>query len=300
MIHVDNAPYSLDDSQVLQRLKRFEDRYPEVRTIIGGAPWRYRRSGGSTRPLIMWPGIQGGGEVFFEVVLELGEVLDIITVTAPPISQPEEMAQAHATFMDALRLDRASMFGTSLGGSVLQVFCIRYPQRVAQVFLSNTFADATPYLAKLPPASAVSAQRTGDSVRKSLAAITQGTFADPGQRALQRVLNAIVGSVQTAEEVKSRMTLLRNSVPIGRIPIPMEDLMIIDSDDDPAILPEMRLEIRTRYADADRYEINGGGHYPAIQRPAGVIRAIRSRLNQLRVRLNQTRPSAGDTSISAN
>jgi hypothetical protein len=63
-------------------------------------------------------------------------------------------------------------------------------------------------------------------VRKSLAAVTQGTFADPGQRALRRVLNAVAGSVRTAEEFKSRMTSLLNSVPVGCIPIPIEHLMI--------------------------------------------------------------------------
>jgi hypothetical protein len=42
------------------------------------------------------------------------------------------------------------------------------------------------------------------------------------------------------------MTLLLNSVPVGCIPIPVEHLMIINSDDDPAVLPEMRLKIPTR------------------------------------------------------
>jgi hypothetical protein len=79
-----HQPYLLDVDKVTDRLTRFQSIYQEKASLIDGQQWRYRRTGSSARPLVMLPGIQGGGAVFFDVALALGEKLDLITVTAPP------------------------------------------------------------------------------------------------------------------------------------------------------------------------------------------------------------------------
>src|SRR6202035_1549007 len=78
-------PYLLDVDEVAGRLTRFQSTYQEKVSLIDGQRWRYRRTGNSARPLVMLPGIQGGGAVFFDVARALGDKLNLITVTAPPI-----------------------------------------------------------------------------------------------------------------------------------------------------------------------------------------------------------------------
>jgi hypothetical protein len=95
-------PYLLDVDKMADRLTRFQSTYQETITLIDGQRWRYRRTGKSARRLVMLPGAQGGGSVFFDVALALGRKLDLITVTAPPIVDAAAMADARAKFLLAL------------------------------------------------------------------------------------------------------------------------------------------------------------------------------------------------------
>src|ERR1700737_5339957 len=89
-------PYLLNIEKVADRLTRFQSTYQEKVSLIDGQRWRYRRTGDSARPLVMLPGVQGGGSVFFDVALALGGNLDLISVTAPPIVNAAAMADAQA------------------------------------------------------------------------------------------------------------------------------------------------------------------------------------------------------------
>src|SRR5260221_6536078 len=89
-------PYLLDVDKVTDRLTRFQSTYQEKVSLIDGQLWRYRRTGSSARPLVMLPGIQGGGSVFFDVALALGGKLDLITVTAAPIVDAAAMADTQS------------------------------------------------------------------------------------------------------------------------------------------------------------------------------------------------------------
>jgi hypothetical protein len=99
-----HQPYLLHVDKVTDRLTRFQSTFREKVSLIDGLLWRYRRTGNSARPLVMLPGIQGGGSVFFDVALALGRKLDLITVTAPPIVDAAAMADAQAEFLLALRI----------------------------------------------------------------------------------------------------------------------------------------------------------------------------------------------------
>src|ERR1700694_397004 len=91
-----HQPYLLDVDKVTDRLTHFQSTYREKVSLIDGQRWRYRRTGSSARPLVMLPGVQGGGAVFFDVALVLCGKLDLITVTAPPVVDAAALADAQA------------------------------------------------------------------------------------------------------------------------------------------------------------------------------------------------------------
>src|ERR1700674_266320 len=193
-----HQPYLLDVDKVADRLTRFQSTYQEKVSLIDGQRWRCRRTGNSARPLVMLPGIQGGGAVFFDVALALGDKLDLITVTAPPIVDAAAMADAQAEFLLALRIQKIDLFGSSLGGYLAQVFSIRHPDMVGQMFLANTFADPRPFLAKAPSADTVAAQPAAGVMASNIAPTLTAHASDAGQVAMQTVMCALVGPVQTA------------------------------------------------------------------------------------------------------
>ena len=273
-----HQPYLLEVDKVVDRLTHFQSIYQEKVSLIDGQRWRYRRTGNSARPLLMLPGIQGGGSVFFDVALVLGAELDLITVTAPPIVDAAAMADAQAEFLRALHIQKADLFGSSLGGYLAQVFSIRHPDVVRQVFLANTFSDPRPFLAKAPSSDSVAAQPAADVMASNLAPVLTIHPTDAGQVAMQTVMRSLVGPVQTADEYKARLMTLLESRPIDRMPFSDDRVVLIDDEADPGILPEMRSLIRDRYGSAWHYMIAGGGHLPAIQRPYSVVSALLDRL----------------------
>jgi maspardin len=273
-----HQPYLLEVDKVVDRLTHFQSIYQEKVSLIDGQRWRYRRTGNSARPLLMLPGIQGGGSVFFDVALVLGAELDLITVTAPPIVDAAAMADAQAEFLRALHIQKADLFGSSLGGYLAQVFSIRHPDVVRQVFLANTFSDPRPFLAKAPSSDSVATQAAEEVMASNLAPVLTIHPTDAGQVAMQTVMRSLVGPVQTADEYKARLMTLLESRPIDRMPFSDDRVVLIDDEADPGILPEMRSLIRDRYGSAWHYMIAGGGHLPAIQRPYSVVSALLDRL----------------------
>jgi len=206
-----HQPYLLDVDEVTDRLTRFQSTYQENVSLIGGQRWRYQRTGNSARPLVMLPGIQGGGSVFFDVAFALGGKLDLITVTAPPIVDAAAMADAQAEFLLGLQVRKIDLFGSSLGGYLAQVFSIRHPSMVGQIFLANTFADPRPFLAKALSAENVAAQPAAEVMASNIAPMLTAHASDAGQVAMQTVMRSLVGPVQTADEYKARlMTLLES------------------------------------------------------------------------------------------
>jgi hypothetical protein len=113
-----DQPYLLDVDKVTDRLTRFQSTCREEVSLIDGQRWRYRRTGSSARPFVMLPGIKGGGSVFFDVVLALGDKLDLITVTAPPIVDAAVMADAQAEFLLSLGIRIARSYRSSSGAEV--------------------------------------------------------------------------------------------------------------------------------------------------------------------------------------
>jgi maspardin len=268
--------YSLNPAQAGERLKLFQSAYTEQILTIDQQQWRYWRTGCGRRPLLMIPGVQGGGAVFFDVVLQLARELDMLIVTAPPIVDPLALVDAHQTYLIALGIEEIDLFGSSLGGYLAQLFCLRHPGRVERLILANTFVDPSPFLERAPRLDWVARQSADQIMAANLSSFLDGLALDPGQAALRTVMHALVGPVQTAEDYKARLMTLLESRAIDRVAIPDDRIVLIDDDNDPAILPEMRALIRQRYGRSKRYMIAGGGHLPAIQRPQSVVRVLRS------------------------
>jgi maspardin len=272
-----NCGYDGDPRQAVVRLEAFRHRVPEHAIEVAESCWRYRRTDAPGVPLILLPGIQGTGDVFFELAIALGEEVDCVTTTAPPITDAEVMADSQALFMDAVGIDRADLFGSSLGGYFAQVFALRHADRVRQIFLANTFYDPAPFLAGMPPAAQFVDMPADTLMAQNMKTMLDPPATEPGQMALQAVMRAQVGSVQTASAYKSRFMALLRAHAIPRIPIAIGDVVLIDDDRDPMIPPGMRAAMRDRYAGAEHHMIAGGGHMPAIQRPRTVERILRVR-----------------------
>jgi maspardin len=268
-------------SRTLDRLALFQHSFPRMSVHAAGAVWTFRRTSGQgsqATTILMLPGIQGGGDVFFDAALRLGAALPIVTVDAPDLDDVGKMTAATAAFLDALHLDRVHILGASLGGYLAQAFALAYPGRVDQLLIANGFYDPRPFISKLPPAATFAAMDADSLVRKNLAPLLEAPADDPGVASLQAIVAALVGPVQRPTNYKSRLLLLMGAEPLDRPQIPDSRVMVIDDDQDPMVPAEMRNALRSRYANAELHAVTGGGHMPAIQRPAEFAELVGRRL----------------------
>jgi maspardin len=102
--------------------------------------------------------------------------------------------------------------------------------------------------------------------------------SDPAHAELKAAAASLMGSRQTADDLKARVLALRLAKPAPVVAVPRERIVLIDDDEDPVISPPMRIGLRERYGGCDHHSIAGGGHYPAILRPQIYESILRARL----------------------
>jgi maspardin len=271
-------------AKTLARLETFERDVPEVSVETRLGVWRYRRTAGtSALPTLLLPGIQGGGEVFYELALLIGDAVPLVAASAPDIEDVGTMVDSTLEFVDALGFRRINLLGSSLGAYLVQAVASKQPRRVDQLIIANGFYDPAPFQKSLPPRSALASTRAAALVKEGLKSMLETPDDDPGHVALKTVMEALVGPVQPVENYRSRTLLLASAGALERPDVPDESVMVIDDDRDPMMPAAMRIALRERYAQAEQHPIEGGGHLPAIQRPQEFASLVASRLQRKRL-----------------
>ena len=258
----------------LAQLAEFQSRFPERILSVEGAEWRVRQTCTSTINLMLLPGAQGTGDVFYKTALELGSRINCITVTPPAWSAIDRLAEALNRVLDILALAKVDLLGSSLCGYLVQVFATEFPERVGSLFLASTFFDAAEIQQALPAPEAL-AKLPPEVVAKEL----PGWLVPPSANAMAQpevksILSVMIGSSQPLGTLKSRAMALALARPVGRVPLPDERVIVIDDDADPVIPRPTRQALRDRYSGATHHLLSGGGHYPAILRPEAFAAAI--------------------------
>jgi maspardin len=267
----------------IRAITDFQMRYPLRSKEINGRLWVYRRTNwdarGQRRPVIMLPGIQGGGDMFFETALALADVVSILTLSAPDITEVDEMGHSLARFLQALDINRTHVVGSSLGGYLAQSFALLYPDMIDQLVIANGFIDPSPFIATQPPRATFAATDAADLVNRNLQSLLTAPDKDEGEIRLKAAIKALVGPIQTLENYKSRLLLMMGGTALLAPSISPERVMIIDDDHDPLLPPVMRNLVRQRFSQSEQHPIDGGGHQPAIQRPKQFADLLRRRFS---------------------
>jgi maspardin len=273
----------------LAKLVEFQARFPEQVVSAGGGDWLVRETRGGPTNLFLLPGAQGTADLFYKTALVLGDRINCVTVTPPAWADIDRIADSLSALLDTLELASAPLLGSSLSGYLLQVFALKYPERVETLFLANTFYDASPIQAALPTPEALAGMTAEAVVNEVLIKLVPQNARDSVDAELKAVLGALVGTKQSAETLKTRLLALVLAKPVARVPLPDERLVLIDDDADPVIPLPVRKQLRDRYRNAEHHAISGGGHYPMVLRPDAYAEIIGRRLRRASVNATKAR-----------
>jgi pimeloyl-ACP methyl ester carboxylesterase len=262
----------------LRQLASFQERYPEVSVMVDGAQWSCRSTAGAGPALIMLPGVHGTADLFYKLALQLGHRLNILTVTYPGWADCDRLAHGLARFMDSVGLRRASVCGAFLGGYIAQKLAHRHPERIETLFLVNSFFDPEALKAAMPDPEQFAALPAMAVMDQHLDWIFSNAKSDAEHADLKDTLLWLLSARQSADMLKSRLLAVLLAKPMGRVPLPDERVVLMDSDDDSLIPPSIRAAMRARYVDSDHHSFEPAGHHLAVLRPDAFGHVLAKRL----------------------
>lgn len=244
-------PETLDDLRARHRY-RIE--------VIDGESWEILDIPGPGIPVIFLAGGQGTAEMFFKPMLKLEGYFQILGIHYPPQTDAALLAKGLARLLDRLSHDRCSIVGSSFGGYIAQFFAADFAERVDRLLLCNTFVNAE----AAKTLSLFNRKELETYAPHAFKAERVAAIEHMEPRELREVMRDQMAARQSAESLYARMMGVAVSKFAPQVAIPLERVAIVDCEDDTVILPEMKKDIKLRFAGADIQVLATGGHYPHI------------------------------------
>ncbi len=259
--------------------QEYRSKYARKTEKINGEEWIYVESAGPGPSLIMMPGMQGTGDVFYKQILSLGDQVKLIALSYPADPSPEKLSDGLDEFCHRKGLQKTNLLGSSIGGYWAQIFALRNPERIETLFIANSLIDASSIQAKGQKPEEIEAMSLEAIRERFLGYIENYDISNPNMMELKELMLDQVGEgVQTPETLKSRMMTMATAVPVLPLGIPDSRVVIIDCEDDPIMSEAIRIEVRERYSDAEQHTLMTGGHYPAVLNAEPYTSIVRRRL----------------------
>lgn len=239
-----------------------------------GARWQFRDSApaGDARalPLVLLPGALGNGDAAWRIAEAFEPERRVIRVTYPGGSAPDALAAGLDALLRSLGAGPIALWGSSYGAWWAQAFARRHGERVAALWLSNTFVDGSDIAGSPLFDAAWLDAATGDEVRARWHAAFEARPDDLLRSVQLHMLHH--GLPAHAFHARLRQVAHAQALPPAT---GIANTVVCDCEDDAVIAPAVRERVRARYPQARRLTLARGGHYPHIVAHAPLIDAMR-------------------------
>jgi pimeloyl-ACP methyl ester carboxylesterase len=269
------------------RLQAFRASHPRQQIVLSGIPWSYLLGGQGVETLLILPGGERIGDVAFPLMQQFEQEYRCLYPAYPPFSTMGALVDGLAALLDQLSIDRVILFAASFGGDVGQCFVRKYPERVSKLILLNTGIPdeqlgratkrAKPLVTLLPLGI----------VRPLVSALLAKALSVRAEERLfwRAMLHELVSNFTRADLVSSfdetidyRLNYSFSSTDLTSWP---GKVLILQSDDDPATKPAMRLALRNLYPQAQVHTFQQAGHTPFLSQPDEFYPRVRTFLHTL-------------------
>jgi pimeloyl-ACP methyl ester carboxylesterase len=244
---------------------------------------------GAGPPLLLIAGIPAVASDWAPVVERLASAHRVIAydnrgsgaspVTPGPYSTAQLAADA-LVLLDHLGINRADVFGMSLGGMIAQELALGWPQRVRRLVLGCTHAGIR-HAARQPRETAAAFSLDTEDWALRMRTLAPFAFAHGVDSAM---LDAFVEKksrdVQPPEGYRAQIAAVLGHDTYERLPSIAAPTLIITGDDDQVIPGESSEVLRERIPGSTLRVIEGAGHLFYIERPAETERLLRDFLDE--------------------
>ena len=272
--------YSIND-KYSKSLKEFQAK-PTKEVTVNGIKWIYYTGGKGAKTILFLHGMGGAYDLWWQQVAEFEKDYNVITYTLPEeINTLEKASNGILKILETEKIDHFYTVGTSMGGYITQYLVSIIPERIEKAVFGNTF----------PPNNLIAKENATKS--KVIPYLPEILIA---QLATKKINNELVPAAKNNELLKAflpslpfskkqfmnryyvvidNFTASPSNYSVKRIP-----KLIIESDNDPLIQPELRKKIKELYKDADVYTFHNEGHFPYINASEEFNNVLRNFLNK--------------------
>ena len=238
---------------------------------------------GSGRPMLLVAGIPAVAGDWAPLAERLSEFRRVIafdnrgsgrsTVTPGPYTTASLAADAIA-LLDHLRIERADVFGMSLGGMIAQEIALGWPERVDRLVLGCTHCGVD-HAAPMPRETGRAfAMETGDWAERmrALAPFAFSSDADPAL--VERFVEKKARDVQDPEGYRAQIAAALSHATWDRLPRIDHRTVILSGDDDRVIPAAASDVLHERIRDSILYVVADAGHLFFLEQPEESLRAL--------------------------
>ena len=280
--------YEKVPAEQVARLKEFRLTHPYKQLIVGDTKWEYISCGQGERTLLLLPGALSVGESTFPLITAFENEYRIIAPSYALSLGMTGLCDGIANILESEAVNQAYVFGGSYGGLVAQYFVRQYPAQARSLILSHTFV-LTPKLAK--PLWLAG---------KLFPVFPQKLFAPILRLRLNKILLSTLRAANHPESefwrayldeaiasgLLKEVFIHQNNCLLELAQQPQfapDDLkgwpgrvLIIESDDDPAIPAKGRALLRSTYPQAQVHTFHNAGHASSILKRKEVVSIIKN------------------------
>lgn len=241
------------------------------RVDIGDAEIHYEEAG-SGEPVMLVPGLGGGGGVWHRQVPALSGDFRVIThdhrgcgrSTRSEIEYSvAQMAGDALRLMDRLGVERAHWVGHSTGGAMGQVVAEDHPDRVGALVLSATWAGADPYFRRAFAArrAVLGALGAAEYARHSVLSLHPPWYVSRNEGLMAEQERHLAGSDQPVAIMESRIDAICAFDRRDRLPEIAAPTLVIVAEDDMVTPRHLSDEIAAAVPGAEKVVLPTGGHF---------------------------------------
>jgi pimeloyl-ACP methyl ester carboxylesterase len=250
------------------------------RLEANGTTIAYARTG-TGPPIVLMHGAEADHAMFASLAAELEKRLTVIAYDqrdsgeTPNPGQPytlEDMGDDAAALIKGLGLEKAHVYGTSLGSLIAQSLAVRHPDRVDRLVLASAIRVGRT-LAEIAPETARRLQELRADRVKNAEEVARIFYPKPYLAAHPEVIESFKVQRRTPEQQQRRGALLGPAPLIDLSPITAPTLVLAGRED--RLVPcAHSLSIAEEIRGAHTAILEGVGHVNAIQAPAQVAEVI--------------------------
>ena len=285
--------YEKVPAEHVARLKEFRLTHPYKQLIVGETKWEYISCGQGEQTLLLLPGALSVGESTFPLITTLENEYRIIAPSYALSLTMTGLCRGLAHILESEGLNQAHVFGGSYGGLVAQYFVRQYPAKARSLILSHTFV-LTPKLGKpiwlagkIFPAFPKHLFVPILKLRLDKMLLSTLRAANHPEAEFWRAYldEAIASGLMKEVFIHQNTCLLELTRQPQFTPDNLSgwrgEVLIIESDDDPAIKAHDRALLRSIYPNAQVHTFRDAGHASSILKREEVVSIVRSFLSNV-------------------